>query len=317
MRAHPLNRTAAAAARDAGARGAVRPRARRRGAAGGGGRVASERLAAVEPCRTMSRPADRAGACAAGWPRRGAVARAGHQRDGRDHPHEPGTGAARARGRRHASRGRRAATRTSSTTSTAASAAGATCHAERLLCRLTGAEAAVVVNNNAAATLLTLAALAAGREVIVSRGELVEIGGGFRVPDVMAQSGAVLREVGTTNRTRAADYAAAIGERTALILRVHPSNFRDRGVHRAAGARRARRARPPVRRAGGRRSRQRVRSVRDVGIAGAARRADGARQHRGRRRRRHVQRRQAARRTAGRHHRRPQRPLVARSGATR
>src|SRR4051812_40226214 len=99
-------------------------------------------------------------------------------------------------------------------------------HAEKLIARLTGAEAAVVVNNNAAATLLLLAALAAGREVIISRGELVEIGGGFRVPDVMAQSGAILREVGTTNRTRAADYAAAISDRTALILRVHPSNFK-------------------------------------------------------------------------------------------
>ena len=99
-------------------------------------------------------------------------------------------------------------------------------HAERLVARLTGADAAVVVNNNAAATLLLLAAMAAGREVIISRGELVEIGGGFRVPDVMAQSGAILREVGTTNRTRAADYAAAIGDRTALILRVHPSNFK-------------------------------------------------------------------------------------------
>jgi L-seryl-tRNA(Ser) seleniumtransferase len=91
-------------------------------------------------------------------------------------------------------------------------------HAERSLCRLTGA-----------ATLLVLAALAAGREVVVSRGELVEIGGGFRVPDVMAQSGALLREVGTTNKTRTADYAAAVGDRTALILRVHPSNFRIEG----------------------------------------------------------------------------------------
>jgi L-seryl-tRNA(Ser) seleniumtransferase len=108
-------------------------------------------------------------------------------------------------------------------------------HAERLLRQLTGAEAAVVVNNNAAATLLMLAALAAGREVVVSRGELVEIGGGFRVPDVMAQSGAVLREVGTTNRTRAADYAAAIGDRTALILRVHPSNFRIEGFTERPG----------------------------------------------------------------------------------
>jgi L-seryl-tRNA(Ser) seleniumtransferase len=102
-------------------------------------------------------------------------------------------------------------------------------HAGRLISLVTGAEAAVVVNNNAAATLLVLAALAAGREVIVSRGELVEIGGGFRVPDVMSQSGAILREVGTTNRTRSADYAAAVSDKTALILRVHPSNFRIEG----------------------------------------------------------------------------------------
>ena len=102
-------------------------------------------------------------------------------------------------------------------------------HARALLQQLTGAEDAVVVNNNAAAVLLALAALAAGREVLVSRGELVEIGGGFRIPDVLRQSGALLREVGTTNRTRAADYAAAVNERTALILRVHPSNFRIEG----------------------------------------------------------------------------------------
>ncbi len=102
-------------------------------------------------------------------------------------------------------------------------------HAEGLLCRLTGAEAAIVVNNNAAAALIVLAALAAGREVIVSRGELVEIGGGFRIPDVLTQSGASLREVGTTNKTRVSDYAAAISNRTALLLRVHPSNFRIEG----------------------------------------------------------------------------------------
>jgi len=102
-------------------------------------------------------------------------------------------------------------------------------HAEALLVRLTGAQAAVVVNNCAGAMLLVLAALARGREVVVSRGELVEIGGGFRVPDVMAQSGATLREVGTTNRARASDYALAIGDRTAALLRVHPSNFTMEG----------------------------------------------------------------------------------------
>jgi len=99
-------------------------------------------------------------------------------------------------------------------------------HPAALLRRLTGAEAALVVNNNAAALLLALAALAEGREVIVSRGELIEIGDGFRIPDVLARSGARLVEVGTTNRTRAADYARAVGPDTALLLRVHQSNFR-------------------------------------------------------------------------------------------
>lgn len=98
-------------------------------------------------------------------------------------------------------------------------------HVRRLLVSLCGTESATVVNNNAAATLMILQTFAAGREVVVSRGQLVEIGGSFRLPEIMQASGAILHEVGTTNRTRVADYEKAINDRTAMLLRVHPSNF--------------------------------------------------------------------------------------------
>jgi L-seryl-tRNA(Ser) seleniumtransferase len=108
-------------------------------------------------------------------------------------------------------------------------------HVESLLGRVTGAEAAIAVNNNASALLLVLSELARGREVVLSRGQLVEIGGGFRIPDVMRQSGARLVEVGTTNRTYLADYESAIGPETAALMRVHASNFRVVGFTASAG----------------------------------------------------------------------------------
>ena len=247
------------------------------------------------PIRAISRRA-----CGRSWPTRGGRGcRACSMR--RASSCTPTSAARRSPRRRSSGSPRsRAATRTSSTTSSDGVRGSRQDHVAAILGRLTGAEAALVVNNNAAAVLLALAALAEGRDVVVSRGELIEIGDGFRIPDVLARSGARLVEVGTTNRTRAADYERAIGPETAVVLRVHQSNFRVVGFEERprleeVAARRAA-PRPPARR--------RPRLGRDR--AGGSR-ADGARVARCRRRPRLLLGRQAARRPAGRDRARPRR----------
>jgi L-seryl-tRNA(Ser) seleniumtransferase len=177
-------------------------------------------------------------------------------------------------------------------------------HLRGLLCELSGGDDATVVNNNAAAVLLVLNTLAKGREALVSRGELIEIGGAFRMPDIMACAGAKLKEIGTTNRTHLKDYVEAIGPRTGLVLKVHTSNYRIEGFTKEVAARELALA-----------TRQHnVPLVNDLGSGtlldlsrwGAGARADSRRSHRRRRRPCDVFRRQAFGRAAGRIHRRSQ-----------
>ena len=273
-----------AAGRRAGRAGRGAARAGRGRGAGGAGRAAGGAAGRRGRRRRPRRP--RAGV---GGGRRAAVAAAGAERDRRDRAHEPRPRAAGGGGARGGARRPRSATRTSSSISTTGARGSRHAHVEALLCALTGAEAALAVNNGAGAALLAAAALAGpGREVVVSRGQLVEIGGGFRVPDVIAQAGARLVEVGTTNRTRLADYQRALGPDTGAILRVHQSNFRQLGFVEDVAIE----ALCELERAGDRRRR--------LGRARrAVRRAAGAPVGRGRRRARLLLGRQAARRAAG------------------